>query len=98
MSLRKVLTSMLSYSCAVAWQSTPLRVVRLGSLEDGNQEIWLAAFRERIVRVVHWHRTSRSAVSCTRSGAGERCQRNLRAGRSDRMAYASARADVNRNG
>jgi hypothetical protein len=48
--------------------------------------------------VVHWHRTSRSAVSDIRSGPGERCRRNLLAGRSDRMAYAFDEADVNRNG
>ena len=34
----------------------------LWSSEGGNQKSWLAAFREGITRVVHWYRTSRSAV------------------------------------
>ena len=46
----------------------PLKVARpkeFKSSRDGDQKNWLAAFRERIVRVVHKHGPSRSAVSDT---------------------------------
>src|ERR1700676_3058888 len=44
---------------------------------NGNQEKWLATFRQGIVRLVHWHRANRSAFSGARSGACSRRQRYL---------------------
>lgn len=46
-------------------------------------------------RLVHWHRADRSAVSGARSGTSS--QLNLRAGRSDRLAYAPARSNSHRH-
>ena len=47
-------------------------------------------------RLVHRRGAHRSAVPGTRSGARRRRQRHLRAGRPDRVAYASARSDADR--
>lgn len=65
--------------------------------KDGHQESWHATFRQRTVRLVHWHRTDRLAISGQCPGACWRCNGHIRARCSHCLAHASAGPDADRH-
>lgn len=71
--------------------------VQLRSSKEWKSNELVATFCKGTIRLVHRHRSHRSAFSGSRSGTCSRCWRNLRAGCSNRVAHASAWADPDRH-